>query len=523
MAAEPNQDARIPGVIQFIQHFLPPLDAGDYTLTVSQSISVQETDPTSGSKTTRTPAIEAVTHRFLVAGERFAIAANEVPRQFPPADSIGEYMQVLPHIVFTRRTLPWTRSPDSSGAPPSADANGDVPAWLALFVLDESEVRAIGRPQADGAVKLPTSDGTLADLIPHDRADLPGGNQPSDTLSLFTKAAGAGLETGESLSDPVRYIDLPTTLFSAIAPSENDLRYLAHARRVQIPAQSHPAGAQAKAAAKRAARDSDSPPAATDAPVDNVYAVVVANRLPAPGAKSTALLVSLERLGRFLPNDDGDPSADLEDYTTVRLPVLRPPWRFTDTGVSVTFKTILQQINHDNSDDSLLRLPAAGSPPPGSPAAYAQQALQAGYTAVDHTTRDGQQTVSWYRGPFTPYPVPFSLSADDSDTLPLPFFSADAATGYNPETGMLDLSYSAAWQLGRLLALHNRHFATELYYWKHDQKQRRLTNYERWRLADAHGLETGDGTSAAQEMRPQLQSLIQQLLADHPLATNAGA
>jgi hypothetical protein len=41
--------------------------------------------------------------------------------------------------------------------------------------------------------------------------------------------------------------------------------------------------------------------------------------------------------------------------------------------------------------------------------------------------------------------------------------SADAALRYNYNTGMLDASYAAAWQLGRMLALQNQQFAQALY------------------------------------------------------------
>ena len=76
-------------------------------------------------------------------------------------------------------------------------------------------------------------------------------------------------------------------------------------------------------------------------------------------------------------------------------------------------------------------------------------------------------TVSWYRGPLTPYPVPFTV-------LPgplLPAGSADALTRYDSDTGMFDVSLAAAWQIGRLMALADRQFATELYAFKRVRRQ----------------------------------------------------
>ena len=49
---------------------------------------------------------------------------------------------------------------------------------------------------------------------------------------------------------------------------------------------------------------------------------------------------------------------------------------------------------------------------------------------------------------------------------------ADAALRYDSTTGMLDASYAAAWQLGRLLALQDQAFAQALYRFR--------TDYQRW-------------------------------------------
>ncbi|HWF77863.1 MAG TPA: hypothetical protein VN694_11885, partial [Caulobacteraceae bacterium] len=44
--------------------------------------------------------------------------------------------------------------------------------------------------------------------------------------------------------------------------------------------------------------------------------------------------------------------------------------------------------------------------------------------------------------------------------------SADAATRYDPASGMFDLSYAGAWQMGRLLAVQDKRFSTLLVNWR---------------------------------------------------------
>ena len=83
-------------------------------------------------------------------------------------------------------------------------------------------------------------------------------------------------------------------------------------------------------------------------------------------------------------------------------------------------------------------------------------AYQRGYTALNHSTRLGEKAVSWYRGPL----VPLYLGRQTGyDFRP----AADAAMRYDPLQGMMDVTYAAAFQLGRLLALQDRHFAVSLY------------------------------------------------------------
>jgi hypothetical protein len=84
-------------------------------------------------------------------------------------------------------------------------------------------------------------------------------------------------------------------------------------------------------------------------------------------------------------------------------------------------------------------------------AAYAR-----GFTALNHVMRQGETTVSWYRGPLVP------LNHDKPKKQQEPVSCADELLRYDPDTGLFDVTYAAAWQLGRLLALQNQSFALAL-------------------------------------------------------------
>ena len=84
------------------------------------------------------------------------------------------------------------------------------------------------------------------------------------------------------------------------------------------------------------------------------------------------------------------------------------------------------------------------------------KALGLGYTALSHATRQGVKTVSWYRGPLVP------VRWLDVGSFPEIHANADEALHYDDETGLFDVSYAAAWQLGRLLALQKSDFAGSL-------------------------------------------------------------
>jgi hypothetical protein len=60
----------------------------------------------------------------------------------------------------------------------------------------------------------------------------------------------------------------------------------------------------------------------------------------------------------------------------------------------------------------------------------------------------------------------------------VPIASPDQATFFDPTTGMFDVSYSAAWTLGRMLALQDTAFSTALYSWKRGLTQAAINAIE---------------------------------------------
>jgi hypothetical protein len=102
-------------------------------------------------------------------------------------------------------------------------------------------------------------------------------------------------------------------------------------------------------------------------------------------------------------------------------------------------------------DQATLHLPPVNDP-------RADDYLAMGYVPLPHGLREGSKTVSWYHGPLLPW--------DNADSVDLPAGAADKLVRFSSATGLFDVSYAAAWELGRLLTLQSKQVSTSLYQWK---------------------------------------------------------
>ena len=446
------------GKIEFVQYHLPDLTEGDYTLTITQRIEAKQQLSNKQDFSEEFPA----TLLFSVLGPRFTLDPQVVTSVFPPPGSVGDHSNVLPHIILNRSTLPWERSAVSIEKGDSDQVTKEkkkIP-WLALLLFEEGELASPqGAPEKSKETLQTFSVGEL-----------------KNSITGTIKWPGITLESGQHDSDFLSVIDVPWSLLKQIIPTGDDLRFLAHVRKTQE---------------------------SSGKPGEDELAVILGARLPKPGSISCVHLVSVEGRYKYVGDKSKFESHKIvfdyqgaQDGDLIRLVSLKN-WRFTCADPKSNFTGLLTKLDHS----SLLRLPDPEWTGTGSAAegmAYreirdaAQGYLAMGRVPLPHAMRQGNKTVSWYRGPL----VPGSITAKKFD---LPIRTADELVYYDDTYGMFDVSYAAAWELGRLLALQSKSFAVNLYRWKRSHT---------WKLKDADTQLASlpfDGPTAALEL-PEIVS-----------------
>lgn len=345
---------------------------------------------------------------ILIDGPRFTLSPSLIHTVYPPANQNGLYDNILPNIVFNNFSLPWSRPIDP---PVTRDdetiINTNVVPWMGLLTLYPADL-AGATPKAGGPVTMKVNE--LAH--PKDAAVLP-------------PALGDLFGMGDQ---DVAAVDMDISFFQSISPTFSELPFLAHARSVN-----------------------------TDGKIllgmhdDGCFSLLTGNRLPAADAKNTIYLVSYEGHQDHLRG-----STIPAGYTKIRL-VLLGSWQFTANASQGSFVQLMEDLCEPGRGGvTLLQMP--GVPANASPSVTVE-AIQTGYVALQNTMREGETTTSWYRGPFVPSPTKRDFAYG-------PYHYSDHAIHYDPEYGLFNHAYSAAWQIGRLLALSDGAFSKGLFNWR---------------------------------------------------------
>ena len=237
------------------------------------------------------------------------------------------------------------------------------------------------------------------------------------------------LELGQTPNQQVTVIDVKKKYLQDILPTYEDLSYIAHVRR-RLPAPASEENLQL---------------------LEKEYSTIICNRLPEPSGKSTVYLVSIE--GRYSNNEFDFMDAKEEDL--IRF-VSLASWEFSCIDPEQSFTQLLQRLNHDPSTPRL----------PKSDNEKAEEYLKKGYVTIPHSLRKGSKTYSWYRSPLST-----AFNDQEQEIYEFPMKASDQLLRYDSEIGMFDISYSAAWQLGRMLMLENQGLAVQLFKWRREVVQ----------------------------------------------------
>lgn len=428
--------------VTFIEYQIPPLRNGEYTLKVGQNTSISTGTEGAGSYKKNAT--------FIVQGNRFSLK-DDIDFIYPPHRLEGMFDGHIPHTTFKRNTLPW----ENSSVKENCDDTEAKAPWLAILLVNNDE-------------SPPTLQNlTAAHLIAVDQ----GGQLPKTHYSTISN-----LEYGESLIDNCTVIDMPLDQFWRIAPAKEDMVYLAHIRKTST--------------ANCVDQDCE----------ETSCSVLLSNRIPKIGIPVHCYLVSLEGAAdQLLPNSEGSSSHPDPEKNIVRLIVYRY-WTFTANTRQQMLRELLENVNKGQLEsmlkfrlhclfdgtvpDQTLVTEAYNHLEQGTFSAtdaqvFTRNQLHMGFMPMNHHLRSGGHTVSWYRGPLVPEPVPIVIDAPI-----LPFATADKASQFDVKTGMFDMSYSSAWQLGQLLTLRNRTLASSMYNWRKELRRSWMLNEEQGRFGN---------------------------------------
>jgi hypothetical protein len=400
-----NQNDPPRGSMYLYDDIQPATVDGLYKMTVTTDISYD--------KTVQSAPID----RYLnIIGPRFSLDPTLVANVYPPRNGQGAYEDALAQVVLTRRTLPWERAvgfPTPPADPAIPPQNGQIP-WVALLVFQDGEPCTILNNQH------------LVDVV----------------------GSAAFARLGSPANVLCDAVETDLSLLYEILPTAHEMRLLAHVRQVNVEDKELSAGSS-----------------------EGFFSVVMGNRLPVQGAKFRACLVSLEQRSDLLQHlqdnppalsdtghlNVGIPAAPLlrfpvgqlhDGFATISLTpkvrlVLLHTWQFTCTGPG-PFKKLMQAL-----DVGMIGKVVT----PGQPAM-----TDTGHQRLPVLDRAGQNEVGWYRGPL----VPWQLTRD-----PLgPYHSADQCRRATVETGAEDVSYAAAFEVGRQLAAADAMLPRELMRWR---------------------------------------------------------
>ncbi|KAF3909884.1 hypothetical protein ABW21_db0207136 [Orbilia brochopaga] len=426
-----------PGEAAFRSYYLPSLEGGRHTIQVEQKVSLANSTLEADELLTdadKTRNAVMVTQDFTVIAPHFKLIEERVDSVSPPPGH-SALPKTLPHIVLKDFHFPWARNAATCARQKDDDSNR-IP-WVALitFTADELQVADLGIFGGISGAKL--------------NENLAVDAQVGDAFDNLTAAAESENMTSLLAEPDLRERDQSTSLICLKKPlftklfTENgkgnisQFKYLNHVRKV-----------------------------ATDGMMaamygtSGTYSIIVSHRTgPFDTEKPTPLITHLVSL----ENIDG---SDISTFKDNIVMASLYSWTYTSLPPgSFDVRSALQNLG-DN-----LTVLKAGTPPKSDPKVKPSSKTKEktmediiakrqedGYTLVRHRTITGEETAAMYRGPLVPTIVPHRTAAEMTIQSN---FGTDLQI-LDADLSLMDISYAAAWQLGKTLAMGDPAFTAAL-------------------------------------------------------------
>jgi hypothetical protein len=449
---------------------------------------------------------------------------DQILSTFPPAAAVGDWRERLPQIVFKRRTMPWERNPGTGvfddSTPPwlalvvlaegEGTLSGDVPVSQCITapkVLAGDADTAQGRylevtksivqkifptiedlhllahvrkvDLSDTELALGDDDGYLA-VVMANRLPQPGpaaepGGEPTSLryTAYLVNLEGQldDLPTKEETESSFVFVPYmpeladeallmgPADIGTVYSPDNLVMHNIAGQPKFQpdaFPEGVRAIGGASPAGASHAGGGSAAISAFGGGAGIEEAAAAYALGPPIEAATRTNEIrqanqwmvgTSLGELAEFAGGFGRTPEKRF------RFPVL-VSWEFVCTGEG-GFERLMNRL-----DSGML-----GTTDPNGDPALEPEIAPTGHISLEHRTRRGEPTESWYRGPFVPQPTVRTV-ADAQGHLPLAH-TGDQLRRVVPD-GHEDVGLAAAFEIGRLLALSKPGIVGALMAWREE-------------------------------------------------------
>ncbi|KAL8832471.1 MAG: hypothetical protein Q9191_000241 [Dirinaria sp. TL-2023a] len=467
--AESAEETALPlaasGDVQLINYYKPALEGGVYTININQQVQVPQGPFPASTNNISSPPDNPGTQRFNVVAPRFALDPNAVHSTYPPQGHADQPM-ILPHIVFNDPHTPWERAVAVANNDFDDD---DVVPWLAALPFDingpdtAQELRltsdqlagsgAVYTPSDGSAVVQSTTATITMPLSQYLQLDSPSSKSatPVHIPPFRTNGDWADMQNDNT---PVQVIFMNGSLFCRLFQSRTDaakldvsqFRYCAHVRNINTQGMA-------------------------DSGVEDTGLFSVLHSLrtgPTDIAQNTAPrtqavhILNLEYIENMTmpPANDLVALVSLYSWTYLCQPPLSVNFVDAMRAIGEQIETQSSLLRHSDSVLAQLSSNALHNITDAAEQSTLQSVLKErffdGYSLVRYRTGPGQPTVAFTRSPLAPVIV--------ARPTALPSFSNNGQDFQilDSRVGIMDVSYSSAFQFGKTLASADMAFVAAL-------------------------------------------------------------